>query len=311
VSAPPAVTLDHVSKWYGQVIGINDVSLAIDGGVTGILGMNGAGKSTLFKLLMGRLRPNRGAVRLFGTNPWDSTSPYRRVGYVSESEKMYDWMTSMDFVSTLARLHGMTRYEAEKKAERALSFVDLDNVANKEIGKYSKGMRQRVKIAAALVHNPDLLVLDEPLHGCDPLARTSIMNVIREMGSLGKTVLVSSHILEEIERITEQIVILHSGRLVALGNLHAIRAMLDKHPHRILIRCENSRALAASFIDKEPVYGVRFIDTESLEIMTKDLSQAHEILPSLIIKSGIPIHSIENPDDNLESLLGYLVGDSK
>ena len=184
MSAPPAVTLDHVSKWYGQVIGINDVSLAIDGGVTGILGMNGAGKSTLFKLLMGRLRPNRGAVRLFGTNPWDSTSPYRRVGYVSESEKMYDWMTSMDFVSTLARLHGMTRYEAEKKAERALSFVDLDNVANKEIGKYSKGMRQRVKIAAALVHNPDLLVLDEPLHGCDPLARTSIMNVIREMGSM-------------------------------------------------------------------------------------------------------------------------------
>lgn len=168
-----------------------------------------------------------------------------------------------------------------------------------------------MKIAAALVHNPDLLVLDEPLHGCDPLARTSIMNVIREMGSMGKTVLVSSHILEEIERITEQIVILHSGRLVALGNLHAIRAMLDKHPHRILIRCENSRALAASFIDKEPVYGVRFIDTESLEIMTKDLSQAHEILPSLIIKSGIPIHSIENPDDNLESLLGYLVGDSK
>ena len=308
---PPAVTLDHVSKWYGQVIGVNDVSIAIDGGVTGILGMNGAGKSTLFKLLMGRIRPSKGSVRLFGTNPWDSTAPYRRIGYVSESERMYDWMTSIDFVSTLARLHGMTRAEAEFRAEHALSFVDLGDVLNKEIGKYSKGMRQRVKIAAALVHDPDLLILDEPLHGCDPLARTSIMNVIREMGSRGKTVLLSSHILEEIERITEQIVILHAGRLVALGNLHAIRAMLDKHPHRILIHCEDARALASSFIDKQPVYGVRFLDNERLEIMTKDLSEAHSILPALILESGVPIHSIENPDDNLESLLGYLVGDSR
>ena len=223
---------------------------------------------------------------------------------------MYDWMTSLDFVSTLARLHGMTRHEAEKRAEQALSFVDLENVLNKEIGKYSKGMRQRVKIAAALVHDPDLLILDEPLHGCDPLARTSIMNIIREMGSRGKTVLVSSHILEEIERITEQIVILHSGKLVALGNLHAIRAMLDQHPHRILIRCADSRALAAIFIDQKPVYGVRFIDSESLEVMTKNLSEAHQLLPSLILESRIPIYSIENPDDNLESLLGYLVGDA-
>ena len=310
MNSTPAIALDHVSKWYGQVIGVNDVSLAIDGGVTGILGMNGAGKSTLFKLLMGRLRPSNGSVKLFGTDPWETTSPYRRVGYVSESEKMYDWMTSLDFVSTLARLHGMTRYEAEKRAEQALSFVDLEGVLNKEIGKYSKGMRQRVKIAAALVHDPDLLILDEPLHGCDPLARTSIMNVIREMGSKGKTVLVSSHILEEIERITEQIVILHSGKLVALGNLHAIRAMLDKHPHRILIRCADSRALASTFIDQQPVYGVRFIDSESLEIMTKDLSEAHQLLPMLILKSGIQIYSIENPDDNLESLLAYLVGDA-
>ena len=136
------------------------------------------------------------------------------------------------------------------------------------------------------------------------------MNVIREMGSKGKTVLVSSHILEEIERITEQIVILHSGKLVALGNLHAIRAMLDKHPHRILIRCADSRALASTVIDQQPVYGVRFIDSESLEIMTKDLSEAHQLLPTLILKSGIQIYSIENPDDNLESLLAYLVGDA-
>ena len=304
----PAVMLDHVSKWYGEVIGINDISLAIDGGVTGILGPNGAGKSTLFKILMGRLKPSQGTVRLFGTDPWKSTTPYRRIGYVSESERMYDWMTSLDFISTLARLHGMSRDEAIERSKHVLNFVGLEDVHHKEIGKYSKGMRQRVKIAHALVHNPDLIILDEPLHGCDPIARTSIMNVIRELGSQGKTVLVSSHILEEIERITEQIVILHNGKLLAIGNLHAIRDLLDQHPHRILINCENPRDLAGLFISSEPVYGVRFPDKGQLEIHTNNLSAAHDVLPSLIVKSEQKITSIENPDDNLDSLIGYLIG---
>ncbi|MBK64903.1 MAG: hypothetical protein CMB47_05210 [Euryarchaeota archaeon] len=304
----PAVMLDHVSKWYGEVIGINDISLAIDGGVTGILGPNGAGKSTLFKILMGRLKPSKGTVRLFGINPWKSTTPYRRIGYVSESERMYDWMTSLDFISTLARLHGMSRDEAIERSKHVLNFVGLEDVYHKEIGKYSKGMRQRVKIAHALVHNPDLIILDEPLHGCDPIARTSIMNVIRELGSQGKTVLVSSHILEEIERITEQIVILHNGKLLAIGNLHAIRDLLDQHPHRILINCENPRDLAGLFISSEPVYGVRFPDKGQLEIHTNNLSAAHDVLPSLIVKSEQKITSIENPDDNLDSLIGYLIG---
>ena len=304
----PAVVIDKCSKWYGQVIGINEVSLAIDGGVTGILGPNGAGKSTLFKLLMGRLKPSSGNVRLFGVDPWESTAPYRRVGYVAETEKLYDWMTGHDFVSTLARLHGMTREEASDRASHVLDFVGLADVQNKEIGKYSKGMRQRVKIAHALVHDPDLIILDEPLHGCDPIARTSIMSVIRDLGTQGKTVLVSSHILDEIERITEQIVILHNGRLLALGNLHAIRDLLDKHPHRILIRTENPRKLAEYFVPEDPVYGVRFAEEGALEVLTNDLSAAHDVLPRVIVESGQKITSIENPDDNLEALLGYLVG---
>ena len=306
--ATPAVVIDKCSKWYGQVIGLNEVSLAIDGGVTGILGPNGAGKSTLFKLLMGRLKPSSGNVRLFGVDPWESTAPYRRVGYVAETEKLYDWMTGHDFVSTLARLHGMTREEASDRASHVLEFVGLADVKNKEIGKYSKGMRQRVKIAHALVHDPDLIILDEPLHGCDPIARTSIMSVIRDLGTQGKTVLVSSHILDEIERITEQIVILHNGRLLALGNLHAIRDLLDKHPHRILIRTENPRKLAEYFVPEDPVYGVRFAEEGALEVLTNDLSAAHSVLPRVIVESGLKITSIENPDDNLEALLGYLVG---
>ncbi|HIE63189.1 MAG: hypothetical protein CXT72_01290 [Methanobacteriota archaeon] len=304
----PTVLMENTSKWYDQVIGLNDVSLAIDGGVTGILGPNGAGKSTLFKLLMGRLKPSQGSVRLFGIDPWKDTSPYRRIGYVSESERLYDWMTAQDFVSTLARLHGMTRDEANKRAEHVLRFVGLHDVRHKEIGKYSKGMRQRVKIAHALVHDPDLIILDEPLHGCDPIARTSIMNVIRELGSQGKTVLVSSHILEEIERITEQIVILHNGRLLALGNLHAIRGLLDKHPHRIMLTTDEPRKLASAFIGEKPIYGVRFPEDGKLEIQTNNLSEAHSVLPRVIVESKIAVTSIDNPDDNLESLLGYLVG---
>ena len=304
----PTVLMENTSKWYDQVIGLNDVSLAIDGGVTGILGPNGAGKSTLFKLLVGRLKPSQGSVRLFGIDPWKDTSPYRRIGYVSESERLYDWMTAQEFVSTLARLHGMTRDEANERTEHVLGFVGLHDVRHKEIGKYSKGMRQRVKIAHALVHDPDLIILDEPLHGCDPIARTSIMNVFRELGSQGKTVLVSSHILEEIERITEQIVILHNGRLLALGNLHAIRGLLDKHPHRIMLTTDEPRKLASAFIGEKPIYGVRFPDEGKLEIQTNNLSEAHSVLPRVIVESKIAVSSIDNPDDNLESLLGYLVG---
>ena len=202
----------------------------------------------------------------------------------------------------------MTRDEAKERAEHVLDFVGLTDVRHKEVGKYSKGMRQRVKIAHALVHDPDLIILDEPLHGCDPLARTSIMSVIRELGNRGKTVIVSSHILEEIERITEQIVILHNGRLLALGNLHAIRGLLDKHPHRIMLETESPRELAKELISEDPIYGVRFPEEGCLEIQTGDLSEAHAILPNAIVKSGIKVTSVENPDDNLDSLLGYLVG---
>ena len=304
----PSILVENVSKWYGQVIGINDVSLAIEGGVTGVLGPNGAGKSTLFKLLMGRIKPSQGSVKLFGIDPWEDTSPYRRIGYVSESERLYDWMTGLDFVSTLARLHGMTRKEAESRSEHVLKFVDLYDVRHKEIGKYSKGMRQRVKIAHALVHDPDLIILDEPLHGCDPIARTSIINVIKELCNQGKTVLVSSHILEEIERITEQIVILHNGRLLALGNIYAIRDLLDKHPHRIMITTEEPRKLANAFISEEPIYGVRFPEEGKLEIQTNDLSAAHSVLPRVIVESKVKVSRIDNPDDNLDSLLEYLIG---
>ena len=175
----PVVYFQGVSKSYGRIHALSNITLGLSGGVTGILGMNGAGKSTMFKLLMGKLRPSAGDVKLFGVNPWKNPSPYAKVGFVPEHEKMHDWMTALEFVSTFARLHGMTRDQAKKEAMRVLEFVGLSDVANKEIGRFSKGMRQRTKIAHALVNDPQLIILDEPLQGCDPLARTTIMNVIR------------------------------------------------------------------------------------------------------------------------------------
>ena len=308
VANTPVVMFDRVSKTYGRINALSGVSIGISGGVTGILGMNGAGKSTLFKLMMGKIKPSSGAIRLFGTDPWKNPAPYSRVGFVPEHEKMYDWMTALDFITTFARLHGMTRDEATKEATRVLSFVSLDEVMHKRIGQFSKGMRQRVKIAHALVNDPELIVLDEPLQGCDPLARTTIMNVIKQLGAMGRTVLVSSHILHEIERITEQIVILHRGRVLALGNSHAIREMLDQHPHKILLDCSNPRILAKSIIDLDEVTGISFVNPEKLLIETRHLGAIHQKLPQIIVDSGQTVTGIDNPDDDLQSILMYLTG---
>ena len=304
----PVILLENVSKTYGRIHALTGITLSLTGGVTGILGMNGAGKSTLFKILMGKIKPSSGQVRLFGTNPWKNPAPYSRVGFVPEHEKMYDWMTAHDFISTFARLNGLTRAEAKAEADRVLDFVGLLDVAHKQIGRFSKGMRQRTKIAHALVNDPELIILDEPLQGCDPLARTTIMNVIRELGRMGRTVIVSSHILHEIERITEQIVILHYGRLLALGNLHAIRERLDQIPHRIDIGTDDPKSLAKSIIDIDSVHGIFFPQGENLSIQTHDLGNFHAKLPQAILDSGQKVESIDNPDDDLESILGYLTG---
>ena len=304
----PVVMFDNVSKQYGRINALTGISVALSGGVTGVLGMNGAGKSTLFKLMMGKIKPSGGVVKLFGQDPWKNTAPYARVGFVPEHEKMHDWMTALDFITTFARLHGLTRDEAEKEATRVLNFVGLGDVMLKQIGRFSKGMRQRVKIAHALVNDPDLIILDEPLQGCDPLARTSVMNVIRELGRMGRTVLVSSHILHEIERITEQIIILHNGRLLALGNSYAIREMLDQHPHKISVMCDDPKKLAKDVIDIDEVKGLSIPSKNNLIIETQHFGVVHQKLPGIIVENSHNVWQIDSPDDDLQSILQYLMG---
>src|SRR5215831_15297284 len=230
------IQTDHVSKWFGQVSALNDVSVSVPSGITGLLGPNGAGKSTFMKLMTGQLRPSKGAVLVLGEPVWGNPQIYHRVGFCPEQDAFYESMTGFEWVSALASLNGFSLSEAAATARRALDAVDLMDAAGKKIGAYSKGMRQRVKLAQAIVHDPELLILDEPLSGMDPLGRRKTMRMIREWAKQGKSVLVSSHVLHEIESMTSNILLINNGRILAEGNVHQIRDLIDTHPHSVFVR---------------------------------------------------------------------------
>ena len=246
----PVVTAEHVSKWYGQVIGLNDVTVSVPAGITGLLGPNGAGKSTFMKLITGQLKPSKGSVQVLGEPIWRNPHLYFQIGFCPEQDAFYDRMTGLEWVTALVRLNGLNEKEADEAARRALTSVDLMDAADKKIGAYSKGMRQRVKLAQAIVHDPALLILDEPLSGMDPLARRRTIRLIRDWARAGKSVIVSSHILHEIESMTANILLINNGRILAEGDVHAIRDLIDEHPHTVYVRAENPRGLARDFLER-------------------------------------------------------------
>ncbi|MBI3449496.1 MAG: ABC transporter ATP-binding protein [Acidobacteria bacterium] len=296
-----------MSRWYGQVIGINDVNLDLGAGVTGLLGPNGAGKSTLMKLITGQLRPSRGTVTLFGETVWDNPNVMRRLGFCPEQDSFYEGLTGLEFVTGLARLSGFSRGEATTRAEKALERVDLLAAAGRKIGGYSKGMRQRVKMAQALVHDPQILILDEPLSGMDPIGRRASIRLIREMGAAGATVIVSSHILHEIEGMTRSILLVHNGRIVAEGDVHEIRDLIDEHPHRIFMETGDARKLAEALVKWKDVQGVR-VDDGGVLVETIRPDAFYSRIPSLVLEQGIAVESMTSADDNLQAVFDYLVG---
>src|SRR5204862_2076533 len=241
------ITTDHVSKWYGQVIGLNDVTLTVPPGITGLLGPNGAGKSTFMKLMTGQLKPSKGTMTVLGEQIWGNPALYFRIGLCPEQDAFYERMTGMEWLTALVRLNGLTQEAAAAASRRALESVDLLDAADKKIGAYSKGMRQRVKLAQAIVHDPELLILDEPLSGMDPLARRRTIRLIRDWARAGKSIIVSSHILHEIESMTANILLINNGRILAEGDVPHIRDLIDEHPHSVYVRGENPRALARDF----------------------------------------------------------------
>jgi ABC-2 type transport system ATP-binding protein len=297
-----------VSKWYGNVIGLNNLTLRVPAGITGLLGPNGAGKSTLLQLATGQLRPSQGEVRVLGHRTWNNPGLNRLIGLCPEQDAFYEWMSGWDFVHTCARLSGLSRLEARDAATRALEQVGMTEHSRRAIRGYSKGMRQRTKLAQALVHDPEVLFLDEPLTGTDPVARRDLMDIIQELARAGKTVLVSSHVLHEVQAVTPHIVLLNHGRLVAEGQVREIRDLIDKYPHRIVLVAPNYRSLAARLVTFPDVEGVKMLDKEEgILVETRSPDAFYSRLPELSLADGSPIHEVYSDDDNLEAVFRYLV----
>ena len=304
---PSILTSASLSKWYGQVIGLNDVTVSVPPGITGLLGPNGAGKSTFMKLITGQLRPSKGEVKVLGEPIWGNSDLYFRIGFCPEQDSFYERMTGLEWVMALVRLNGLSDAEARTAAERALTAVDLMDAAGKRIGAYSKGMRQRVKLAQAIVHDPELLILDEPLSGMDPTMRRKTMKMIREWAKQGKSILVSSHILHEIESITSNILLINNGRILAEGNVHQIRELIDTHPHTVYIRAENPRGLAREFLARADVISMRF-EPGAVVVETGKPDEFYAGITELVASGAAgAVEEVTSPDDNLQAVFKYLV----
>jgi ABC-2 type transport system ATP-binding protein len=303
----PVVAADHVSKWYGQVIGLNDISVEVRPGVTGLLGPNGAGKSTFLKLITGQLKPSKGMVRVFDEPIWGNPGLFARLGFCPEQDSFYERMTGLEWVTALIRLNGLSETDATAAARRALGTVDLLDAADKKIGAYSKGMRQRVKLAQAVVHDPELLVLDEPLAGMDPIGRRKMVRLIKSWGRAGKSVLVSSHILHEIEAITSTILLINNGRILAEGNIHTIRDLIDEHPHKVRIVASDPRGMARGFLSHDDVISLQFKDGAVVVETRKPDAFYGRLTEAAANGSAGEVYEVSSPDDNLQAVFDYLV----
>jgi ABC-2 type transport system ATP-binding protein len=303
----PVVGTEHVSKWYGEVIGLNDVSVAIPPGITGLLGPNGAGKSTFLKLVTGQLAPDKGTIQVLGRPIWRNQAIFHDIGFCPEQDAFYDGMTGVEWVTALVRLNGLDEPAARAAATRALATVDLTDAADKKIGAYSKGMRQRVKLAQAIVHDPILLILDEPLSGMDPIGRRKTIRLIKEWARSGKSVIVSSHILHEIESMTSNILLINNGRILAEGNVYRIRELIDEHPHTVHIRAAEPRALAREFLAYDDVLSLK-LEAGAVVIETAKPDEFYMRVTELAAAGEVgPIDELTSPDDNLQAVFQYLV----
>jgi ABC-2 type transport system ATP-binding protein len=299
------LTLDAVSRWYGNVVAVNDVSMTVGPGVTGLLGPNGAGKSTLIGMMSGFLPPSAGTVLLDGKPLTNDPAYYRRIGMVPEAEAMYDLLTGREFVLANARLHSLP--DPQAATQTALELVDMVEPSERAIGKYSKGMKQRIKMATALVHEPDILLLDEPFNGMDPRQRMHLMELLRQLGAAGKTVLFSSHILEEVQEIANTIEVVVSGRHAASGDFRAIRRLMTERPHQYVVRSSDDRALASAIIADGCADAVS-LASGALEVQAVDFGRFVHALPRLAQGTRVRLQDVTPADESLESVFSYLVG---
>jgi ABC-2 type transport system ATP-binding protein len=311
VSAPTVdgsavVELTNVSRWYGNVVAVNDISFQLAGGVTGLLGPNGAGKSTILHMVAGFLAPSSGAVTIGGEPSWRHPEMYRRIGLVPEREAVYPFLTGREFAAANARLQGMAPAEAAEAAARAIGLVELEDAADRPIGTYSKGMRQRAKVAAALVHDPSILLLDEPFNGMDPRQRLHMMDLLHAMAAQGRTILFSSHILEEVERLAGRVLVIVSGRLAASGDFREIRRLMTDRPHTFTLRSSDDRALASALLAESTTAGAA-LDGGILTVRTNDFGAFSRAVSGIARRHQISLHELLPTDESLESVFSYLV----
>ena len=307
MAAEAAATIEarSVSRWYGDVVAVNDISCAVGPGITGLLGPNGAGKSTLLHMISGFLRPSAGSVEVFGESAWRNPGLFGRIGLVPEREAVYPFLSAREFALASARLHGLP--DPEEAARRAIGLVELEDAQDRAMGGYSKGMRQRAKIAAALVHDPEALILDEPFNGTDPRQRLQLMEMLRGMAAEGRTILFSSHILEEVERLAGSVLVIVGGRLAASGNFHQIRRLMTDRPHAFELRSSDDRALAAALVGLPHVAAIEVTDGR-LDVRTTDFGAFTAAIARTARGCGVTLHELRPADESLESVFSYLVG---
>jgi ABC-2 type transport system ATP-binding protein len=304
-SGSRGVELSGVSRWYGNVVAVNDVTMTLGPGVTGLLGPNGAGKTTLLHLMSGFLAPSRGTVTVDGVPAWRHPEIYRTLGLVSEREAVHGFLSGYEFVLASARLHRLP--DPVAAAGRAIAMVDMADPQHRRIGTYSKGMRQRIRVAAALVHDPAVLLLDEPFNGMDPRQRLHMMQVLHQLGEAGRTVLFSSHILEEVAQLSGIVQVIVAGRLAASGDYRSIRRLMTHRPHVFTIHSSDNRRLAVALLAKEPVVGVELDAAGGLTVRTSDYGTFTRALPAVAVAEGVRVTRVLPTDESLESVFSYLV----
>ncbi|HEY0511762.1 MAG TPA: ABC transporter ATP-binding protein [Thermoanaerobaculia bacterium] len=319
--APPAVlpaapqtdrrvVFENVSKFYGDVLGVNRVSLSIPPGITGLVGPNGSGKTTLMNLMVGLIRPSRGRVSVFGLTPDDPEALFRLVGYAAQYDSFPPGLTGSQFIEAYLRVHGFSAREAETLSWKAIERVGLVEAAGRKVAGYSKGMRQRVRLAQALAHEPSVLVLDEPLNGLDPMARAEAIALFRQLADGGLHVIVSSHILHEVDLISDQVVLINGGYIVAEGEIGDVRdEMEEEHPVQVLVRCDRPSLLASRVFESDHVVEARLLeDGKSLLVRTRDADKFHLVLNEIVLANGLAVETVAPADSDVNAVYQYLIG---
>jgi ABC-2 type transport system ATP-binding protein len=306
------IVFDNISKFYGEVLGINRVRLSIPPGITSLVGPNGSGKTTLMNLMTGLLQPSQGEIRVLGTTPRDPENLFRRVGYCTQFDSFPKGFTGRQFVYSYLLVHGLEPSRAKELTDKALQLVNLVEASRRKIAGYSKGMRQRIKLAQAIAHEPDVLVLDEPLNGLDPMARAEIIDLFQSLAASDRHVIISSHILHEVDMISDQVILLNEGYVVAEGNIQGVRGEMEKHPLQILVRCDKPRLLAARVFEQDNAVEVKIHDDQQgMLISTRDADSFYLMLNRVVLEHDLRIEAVAPADEDVQSVYQYLIGEQR